>query len=124
MNLLLQQVALVDDKPKDFADCVKWARLYWEEQYANQIKQLLYNFPPDQVTSSGAPFWSGPKRCPDPLVFDVKDPLHLDYIFAAANLRAEVYGVPQVRDRETIACLVQKVAVSKTKSVICKTNLI
>ncbi|TMW48314.1 hypothetical protein DOY81_006603 [Sarcophaga bullata] len=109
------KVALVDDKPKDFADCVKWARLYWEEQYANQIKQLLYNFPPDQVTSSGAPFWSGPKRCPDPLVFDVNDPLHLDYIFAAANLRAEVYGVPQVRDRETIACLVQKVAVPEFK---------
>lgn len=113
--LFIQQKALIDDKPKDFADCVKWARLYWEEQYANQIKQLLFNFPPDQVTSSGAPFWSGPKRCPDPLVFDVNDPLHLDYIFATANLRAEVYGIPQVRDRQTIACLVQQVKVSLNK---------
>lgn len=103
--------ALIDDKPKDFADCVKWARFHWEEQYANQIKQLLFNFPPDQVTSSGQPFWSGPKRCPTPLVFDVNDPLHLDYIYAAANLRAEVYGIPQVRDRNMIANIVVQVRV-------------
>lgn len=105
------QKALLDDKPKGFADCVEWARLHWEDQYANQIKQLLFNFPPDQVTSSGQPFWSGPKRCPEPLVFDFNDPMHLDYIYAGANLRAAVYGIPQVRDRQKIAELVQQVKV-------------
>lgn len=105
------QKALLDDKPKSFADCVEWARLYWEDQYANQIKQLLFNFPPNQVTSSGQPFWSGPKRCPEPLVFDVEDSMHLDYIYAAANLRAEVYGITQVRDRQKVAELVQQVKV-------------
>ncbi|KAM8711079.1 hypothetical protein ACLKA7_000242 [Drosophila subpalustris] len=107
--------ALLDDKPKSFADCVEWARLYWEDQYANQIKQLLYNFPPNQVTSSGAPFWSGPKRCPEPLVFDVEDSMHLDYIYAAANLRAAVYGIDQVRDRQKVAELVQQVKVPEFK---------
>lgn len=112
MCLYLSQVALIDDKPKDFADCVKWARLYWEESYANQIKQLLYNFPPNQITSSGQPFWSGPKRCPQPLVFDINDPMHVDYVYAAANLRAEVYGLPQVRDRDAIIAMVQQIQVS------------
>jgi len=101
--------------PKTFFDCVKWARFYWEDQYANQIKQLLYNFPPDQVTSSGQPFWSGPKRCPQPLTFDVDEPLHLDYVYAAANLRAEVYGVPQVRDRQTVVALLQQIEVPAFK---------
>ncbi|XP_035226335.1 ubiquitin-like modifier-activating enzyme 1 [Stegodyphus dumicola] len=64
---------IVDDRPELFEHCVTWARLHWEEQYHNQISQLLYNFPPDQVTSSGAPFWSGPKRCPKPLKFDVNN---------------------------------------------------
>lgn len=109
------KVALIDDKPKDFADCVKWARLHWQEQYSNQIKQLLFNFPPDQVTSSGQPFWSGPKRCPEPLTFDVNDSLHLDYIYAGANLRAEVYGIPQVRDRKVVAELVSQVHVPEFK---------
>lgn len=101
------KAALIDDKPNNFADCVKWARLHWQEQYCNQIKQLLYNFPPDQTTSSGQPFWSGPKRCPIPLEFDVNEPLHLDYVFAAANLKAEVYGLPQNRNRQEIADIVQ-----------------
>lgn len=38
--------------------------------------------------------------------------MHLDYVFAAANLRAEVYGIEQVRNRDTVAELVQQVKVS------------
>ncbi|XP_072747633.1 ubiquitin-like modifier-activating enzyme 1 [Anoplolepis gracilipes] len=97
------KTALVDERPSTFADCVAWARCHWQEQYSNQIRQLLFNFPPDQVTSSGQPFWSGPKRCPNPLVFDVNDPLHMDYIVAGANLKAKVYGIPINRDREEVA---------------------
>lgn len=54
-----RKVALIDEKPKDFADCVRWARLNWQEQYSNQIRQLLFNFPQNYTTSSGQPFWTG-----------------------------------------------------------------
>lgn len=106
------KVALVDERPKTIEDCVAWARHHWQEQFSNQIKQLLFNFPPEQLTSTGQPFWSGPKRCPRPLTFDVNDPLHLDYVLAAANLKAEVYGIPQNRDRAAIAEIVKRVVVS------------
>ncbi|KAL5288734.1 UBA1 family protein [Megaselia abdita] len=109
------KIALINERPKEFLDCVKWARLHWQEQYSNQIRQLLFNFPPDQSTSSGQPFWSGPKRCPEALVFDVNNPLHLDYIYAAANLKAQVYGMPQLRDRNAIAQLVSQVEVPEFK---------
>ncbi|RVE45758.1 hypothetical protein evm_009606 [Chilo suppressalis] len=101
----------INERPLNFSDCVRWARLHWEAQYCNQIKQLLYNFPPDQHTTSGAPFWSGPKRCPTPLKFDPNDQLHLDYVVAAANLRATVYGVPNCVDREAIAKMSAEVEV-------------
>lgn len=97
------KVALVDERPNSIKDCVIWARHHWQEQYCNQIKQLLFNFAPDQLTSTGQLFWSGPKRCPEPLTFDLENPLHLDYIWAAANLRAQVYNIPQERDRKKIA---------------------
>ena len=45
--------ALVDERPTSFEQCVHWARLHWQEQYHNQIKQLLFNFPPEQETSTG-----------------------------------------------------------------------
>ncbi|XP_032517833.2 ubiquitin-like modifier-activating enzyme 1 [Danaus plexippus] len=108
------QNAIVD-RPMNFDDCVTWARMHWEAQYSNQIKQLLYNFPPKQVTLLGAPFWSGPKRCPSPLEFDPEDELHMDYIVAAANLKAQVYGIPTCVDRERIAKVAMTVEVPKFK---------
>ena len=42
---------LVEERPMNFEQCVHWARLHWQEQYHNQIKQLLFNFPPEQLIS-------------------------------------------------------------------------
>uniref|UniRef100_A0A1B0C8L2 E1 ubiquitin-activating enzyme n=1 Tax=Lutzomyia longipalpis TaxID=7200 RepID=A0A1B0C8L2_LUTLO len=109
------KAALIDDRPQNFEDCVKWARFHWQEQYANQIQQLLYNFPADQMTSSGEPFWSGPKRCPTPLVFDPNDSLHLSYIYAGANLKAEVYGIPQERNKDVVKKIVSGIHVPPFK---------
>ncbi|CAH0547040.1 unnamed protein product [Brassicogethes aeneus] len=105
------KAALIDERPKSFEDCIHWARLHWQEQYSNQIKQLLFNFPPTQLTSTGQLFWSGPKRCPDPLEFDVNNSLHLDYIVAASNLKAQVYGIQTNRDRMYISQIVTQVEV-------------
>lgn len=102
---------LIAERPSDFKDCVAWARLTWQELFHNQIAQLLHNFPPDQVTSSGSPFWSGPKRCPKPLNFDVNEPFHLDFVEAAAKLQAEVYGIDKNVSREEIIKIVATVNV-------------
>lgn len=67
------------------------------------IAQLLYNFPKDHVNTKGERFWSGNKRCPHPLDFDAKNDTHLDFIIAASNLLAYIYGIPQTRDRQSIA---------------------
>ncbi len=40
-----------------------------------------------------APFWSGPKRAPNPLKFNPEDPLHLNFVISAANLRAANYRI-------------------------------
>jgi ubiquitin-activating enzyme E1 len=84
---------LVTDKPLSFEDCIIWARLQFEKQYNNAISQLLYNFPKDSISSSGAPFWSGPKRAPEPLKFDIEHEEHMRFIVAGANLHAFNYGI-------------------------------
>ena len=86
---------LVTDKPHNFDDCIVWARRQFESKYNNDIQQLLYNFPRDCTTSSGAPFWSGPKRAPDPLRFDASNPTHMSFIVAAAHLHAFNYGIKE-----------------------------
>lgn len=84
---------LVTEKPENLDDCIAWARKQFESEYNNAIQQLLYNFPKDSTTSSGAPFWSGPKRAPDPLKFDASNPTHMGFIIAAAYLHAFNYGL-------------------------------
>jgi len=109
---------LVDERPTSFEDCVVWARLKFETLFNNQIRQLLFNFPEDQVTSSGTKFWSGSKRCPKALTFDLNDKCedaqmrnHFDFIVAAANLRANMFGIKGRTDEEYLLQVLQNVIV-------------
>ncbi|XP_060948881.1 ubiquitin-like modifier-activating enzyme 1 [Limanda limanda] len=104
--------SLVADCPHSWADCVAWARNHWQCQYSNNIRQLLHNLPLDQPTRSGAPFWSGPKRCPHHLDFSTSNELHMDYVVAGANLFAQTYGLPGSTDRAGVVKILQEVKVS------------
>eukprot|EP00735_Rhodelphis_limneticus_P003966 TRINITY_DN15509_c0_g1::TRINITY_DN15509_c0_g1_i1::g.30466::m.30466 TRINITY_DN15509_c0_g1::TRINITY_DN15509_c0_g1_i1::g.30466 ORF type:complete len:1040 (+),score=270.94,sp/Q29504/UBA1_RABIT/57.35/0.0,ThiF/PF00899.16/7.1e-14,ThiF/PF00899.16/7.4e-31,UBACT/PF02134.16/6.9e-14,UBACT/PF02134.16/3e-26,UBA_e1_C/PF09358.5/3.2e-42,UBA_e1_thiolCys/PF10585.4/7.6e-22,UBA_e1_thiolCys/PF10585.4/0.011,P2/PF07194.6/0.53 TRINITY_DN15509_c0_g1_i1:65-3121(+) len=103
--------ALITNRPISFEQCIAWARNKFQELFHNNIRQLLFNFPPNMTTSSGALFWSGPKRCPSPLEFDPENQEHLDFIIAAANLRAANYGLRGSRDRQYVANIVRSVIV-------------
>lgn len=104
---------LKTNKPTGFEECIKWARLQFEEDYNNNIQQLLYNLPRDQVTSTGQPFWSGPKRAPDPLEFSAENPVMLDYIIATAHLHAFNYGLKASNDPEYIKKILATIEVPK-----------
>ncbi|KAJ4979112.1 hypothetical protein NE237_009892 [Protea cynaroides] len=82
------------EKCETFQDCITWARLKFEDYFANRVKQLTFTFPEDASTSNGAPFWSAPKRFPRPLQFSADDLGHLYFIMAASILRAETFGIP------------------------------
>jgi len=96
--------ALLDMCPKNFTDCLSWARQKFEELFVNKIKQLLHNFPLDkEVAVQGGngrtvPFWSGAKKPPKVLEFDANDTLCLEFVMTAANLRAKAYGIAETWD--------------------------
>ncbi|CAA7026809.1 unnamed protein product [Microthlaspi erraticum] len=85
---------LEKEKCNAFQDCITWARLRFEDYFVNRVKQLIYTFPEDANTSTGAPFWSAPKRFPRPLQFSSTDLSHINFVMAAAILRAETFGIP------------------------------
>ncbi|PKA51884.1 Ubiquitin-activating enzyme E1 1 [Apostasia shenzhenica] len=93
---LLEHVieCLEKDRCESFQDCVMWARLRFEDYFSNRVKQLTFTFPEDAVTSTGALFWSAPKRFPQPLQFSTIDPTHVDFTMSAAILRAGTFGIP------------------------------
>lgn len=78
------------------------------------MKQLTFTFPEEATTSSGAPFWSAPKRFPRPLQFSVDDASHLQFLLAASILRAETFGIlipDWVKSPQKLAEAVDKVIV-------------
>ena len=95
---------LVTGKPADFSDCISWARLEFDKQYHNAIEQLLYNFPKDSKTSTGADFWSGPKRAPTALNFDPSDETHMGFVVHGAALHAYNYdiAVPKLQHEDYV----------------------
>ncbi|XP_059462488.1 ubiquitin-activating enzyme E1 2-like isoform X2 [Corylus avellana] len=102
------------ERCETFQDSISWARLKFEDYFANRVKQLTYTFPEDATTSNGTPFWSAPKRFPRPLQFSVDDPSHLCFIMAASILRAETFGIPipdWVKSPRKLADAVNKVMV-------------
>lgn len=90
---------VITDAPKTFDDCINRAFNMWYNCYRDQIVQLLEKFPPDHRTSSDAPFWSAGKKCPTPLKFDINNNLHTDYIFACANIYANIYSIKDIKSR-------------------------
>ncbi|XP_068667888.1 ubiquitin-activating enzyme E1 1-like isoform X2 [Aristolochia californica] len=93
-NLLERIVECLDkERCETFQDCITWARLKFEDYFVNRVKQLTFTFPEDAATSTGAPFWSAPKRFPHALQFSSSDLGHLHFVMAASILRAETFGI-------------------------------
>ncbi|KAM7006559.1 ubiquitin-like modifier-activating enzyme 1 [Tautogolabrus adspersus] len=98
-------------RPMNWEDCVSWARCKWETLFNNDIRQLLHSFPPDQMTATGLPFWSGSKRCPHPLAFDPDSCSCMDFVVAAANLYGQIYGITGTRDSASVRNILENVSV-------------
>ena len=54
-----------------FDSCVALAKDQFNNYYNYAIKDLLSVFPIDAKDKEGNPFWSGPKRAPGSIEFDV-----------------------------------------------------
>jgi ubiquitin-activating enzyme E1 len=78
---------------RTFSDAVSWARRRFQDYFHDRVLQLTHTFPEDALTSTGAAFWSAPKRFPRAVVFDASDAGHAGLVHALALLKAQVHGV-------------------------------
>ena len=99
---------VLNNIPKSIDDCLQFASDQWYEYYNFQICYLLSKFPHDAVTSTNSPFWSGGKKCPTVLEFDINNSDHLEYIMSCGNLWANVFCLEYCIDVEYIKNTVSK----------------
>ena len=96
-----------------FDECIEWARFIFEELFTNKIRELLLMHP-----KNNGDIWNGSstRPCPTPIKFDANDEAHMDFVVAAANLRATICGLKGSRDRAHFRRVLPKVRVPTFKS--------
>lgn len=122
-GVLLSISRSLNERPVLFADCIKWARLEFTQKFDHEVRQLLYNYPPDATTTRGEPFWSGSKRCPSPLEFDIDNEEHFHFVVAGANLRAFNFGLKGDSGEPDKAYYAKVLEEVKVPEFVPKTNL-
>lgn len=109
LGRMLEFIEMKNDN--SFDKCVAMARDQFNSYYDYQIRDLLSVFPIDHKDKSGQPFWSGPKRAPSPITFDLSNPTHLNFVVCYANLIAVALGIPENRDAKAVASISEKVPI-------------
>ncbi|XP_076848600.1 ubiquitin-like modifier-activating enzyme 6 [Brachyhypopomus gauderio] len=94
MEGAFQVVKLLARRPVRWEHCLTLARLKFDKYFKRKALQLLHSFPLDTRLKDGTLFWQSPKRPPTPIEFDIKDPLHFDFVVSTARLFAGIYNVP------------------------------
>lgn len=109
----LQPLLMLRCPCSDFADCVRFARLQFQDWFNVAIKNLLHQHPLDEE-ADGVPYWSQKKRPPTPEEFSLEDELHASFIVSSACLYARLFSIPEssVRSsRPPCACVSMAVTV-------------
>ena len=98
------------NEKRDYQTCVELGVNIFQDIFFNQISLLLNAFPEDHIIEeTGKPFWSGLKRAPIPLKLDFNDPLHLEFVQAAANIFAFMFNIPMNGDNQQVKEFASKI---------------
>ncbi|KPI88361.1 putative ubiquitin-activating enzyme e1 [Leptomonas seymouri] len=98
--------------PSNDEDCVRLARLLYQEHFNDGFRQLLHNIPLDKRNEDGQLFWSGAKKPPTPQDFDPGCEQDVGFVYHCACLFAETYSLPKFSlSREETARLAAAVPV-------------
>ena len=81
-----------------YENCLKMAFKLFYYHFVYKIQKLLKNNPIDLKNQDGTFFWTGSKRMPEIINFDLNDKLCKDFIFSFANIIARCLGIDIIKD--------------------------
>ena len=110
LNKILRYVKMLINN--DFNECIKIALEEYNESFNNSIIRMLNKNPPNSLNEDGTKFWSGDKRCPNPLPFDVENQLAFLFIKKYAQILANSMSIPQINDDKLIMEKIKEMNIS------------
>ena len=84
---------------KDFNKLCEYAVKCYTDNFDHNIQQLLISFPPDCKSNDGTDFWSGSKKLPHPIKFDIKDDLCLEYVTKFVFILSHALGLEFTKEQ-------------------------
>ena len=96
LNKILRYIKILINN--DFDECIRIALEEYKESFNNSIIRILNKNPPNSLNEDGTKFWSGDKRCPTPLPFDVQNKLAFLFIKKYAQILANSMSITQIKD--------------------------
>ena len=99
-------------------EIIKFCRYLFEEYYNSNIKLLLSLHPEDNIDADGKLFWSGAKRLPHPLDFDINEKNTLLFIKSIYNIISQIINFNmKLDDKEIIEILTNQKFEIKSKQI-------
>ena len=82
----------------NYENCIKMAFKKFYYHFSYRIKKLLELNPDDLKNPDGTFFWSGTKRKPEIINFDINDELCREFIFSFANIISRCFSIEKKDD--------------------------
>jgi ubiquitin-activating enzyme E1 len=83
---------ILSNVPSNFQNCLDIAYNEFHNLFVHSITNLLKKFPID-LAINDIPFWSGSKKCPTIINFDIENENHLNFVINYALLWGIIYGI-------------------------------
>ena len=84
---------IVNNIPTNLEDCVKYSYKLWYKLFNHQIRDLIKQYPEDEVNDMGLKFWSGSKKFPQYEEWSNLNENHRNFILSSSILRAYIFNI-------------------------------
>lgn len=99
---------ILENIPKNALDCVIFGYRLWVKHFDEQIEDLVKKYPANHITEQGLLFWTGTKKYPDILKYDINDETHVDFVVHTAILWGKVFNIDVNIDRKKCVAVFKK----------------
>lgn len=94
LESMLNDCVAVYESHKNFKHVISFAYNEFIKIFHDNIIDVITSFPKDCCDDEGNPFWTGNKKFPVPIKFDINNPYHIDVIIIFSHIWADCLGIP------------------------------
>ena len=117
VNAKTEIMDIIDYIPKNALDCVRYGYELWMKHFNRQIIDLVSKYPINHINEQGQTFWSGTKKYPSILQFNVSNDDHVNFVVYTSKLWGYVFDIDTNIDKKKCAAVLKKYMIAKSNGV-------